>query len=146
MPAGCQVSSFLLAHYPARVSQHWRSGNGALRTTSVARRVPRFACSVTKLQQNLKSHISFRIHKHVFRRPLHPRNVPQDVQLGLSRVFRVAIQPLRLFRCDWQHRRNGAVPYEYHATARHFRAPLCSTFESLQGHKVGCDDFDSQIY
>lgn len=60
----------------------------------------------------------------------------EDVQFGLSRIFRIVIQSFRLFRSIWQHIRNDVDQIRPHAAARHFGVTLCAFAASVQSHSV----------
>ena len=63
LPTCRQVPSDVLVHHHLGISQHLGSRHRALQPTGLARAVPRD-------------------HKHVLRRPLHPRDAVEDVRLG----------------------------------------------------------------
>ena len=54
----------------------------------------------------------------------------------VSELFRVAIQPVRLFRGDQQHYGGAAHQYGCDAASRRIRAPLRPAAQSVQGHQV----------
>ena len=64
LPACRQVPGDVLVHYHSGISQHLGPRHGALQPTGLAGTVPGD-------------------HKHVLRRPLHTRDVAEDVRLGL---------------------------------------------------------------
>lgn len=80
--------------------------------------------------------LSRRRRKYRVRCSVHIGNGAEDVQFGLSRIFRIVIQPFRLFRCIWQHIRNDVDQIRFDAAARHFGVALCAFAACVQSHAV----------
>lgn len=74
--------------------------------------------------------------KHSLRGAVHIGDGAENVQFGLSRVFRFVVQSLRLFRCVWKHLRNDVDQIRPHAAAWHIGAALCTIAARFQGHSV----------
>lgn len=68
-----------------------------------------------------------RSNKHVLRGVVHIGDVIENVQSWLPRIFRLTVQPIRLFRRIRQHFRNGSNENQFDATARNISFTLCAT-------------------
>ena len=108
----CQIAILLLARYRAGLLEHSCFGQRVSQTAGLDGRFSIFC-------------------QHLLHYLVYHRNGTQNVQFGLSQLFRVHVQQIRLFRRVWQH--SGDISYNLlsHIIGR-VCAALCSLAACVQ--------------